>query len=72
MPELTTIKSVVEMGLGTSSFVILIYAGYKAAKWGERVAENHLTHIESGMASLVELTKAANAKLDALIEHLTK
>lgn len=57
-------KSILEMGLGTASFAVLMVFGWRLAKWGEKVADNHLTHIESGMSDLVRLTGEANSKLD--------
>lgn len=67
----TILQSVADSGLGVASFVVLIYFGVKAAKFGKVFVENHLVHIQGSLDKLTDNSTQANVKLDeqTLILH---
>lgn len=56
---------VTKEGLGVASFIALMYFGYAALGWMDKIAENHLFHVQETLDKISE-------KLDEVINNTKK
>lgn len=61
-----------KQGLGAASFVALVYGIWKILAFLERIAENHLWHVQASLDKMVDSLGSANTKLDKQTDQLEK
>lgn len=70
--DISNFQQIADMGFGTASGVAILYGVWKGLGWLEKIATNHMAHIQEGVESIASEMKELKESVKELAEHLKK
>lgn len=55
--DFQTVQKIIESGLGTAAFIVLVVAGWKVWKFMDVLVNNHLSHIQASLEGVGKHTE---------------